>query len=370
MRRRDLLLAGMIFGANAAPFRGEAAAPPRRTENVVLVLIDGLRWQEVFTGADAALLNKESGGVADVEGLRGRFWRETPEARREALMPFLWNTVARQGILYGNRNLGSRMHVTNPHHFSYPGYSEMIMGFFDPRIDSNKKIPNPNLTVLEWLHQKPRYRGKVAAFGAWDVVPYIVNRDRCGFFVNAAFEPVALGKVSDRQALLNELKQGMTHPWNWGPQDAILFHSAREYLKTNRPRVLWMTFGETDEWAHERRYDRYLETARLNDDSLRTLWETLQSLPQYRNRTTLLVGVDHGRGRTPQDWTSHGAKYPGADEVWLAALGPDTPALGERPKSTAITQSQIAATVAAALGEDYRGAVPKAGAPIDEVLSR
>jgi hypothetical protein len=148
------------------------------------------------------------------------------------------------------------------------------------------------------------------------------------------------------------------------PYDSIAVHTAVEYVKDNRPRVLWLTFGETDEWAHERRYDRYLQAARMTDDSIRTLWETVQAMPQYRGRTTLMVGVDHGRGRSVQDWTSHGVRYPGADEIWTGVLGPDTPALGERSNIPEVTQSQLAATAASALGYDYRASVPKAGSSL------
>jgi hypothetical protein len=41
-----------------------------------------------------------------------------------------------------------------------------LCGFPDPRIDSNDKVPNPNVTLFEWLHQKPAFKGKVAAFGS------------------------------------------------------------------------------------------------------------------------------------------------------------------------------------------------------------
>jgi hypothetical protein len=53
----------------------------------------------------------------------------------------------------------------------------------------------------------------------------------------------------------------------------------------------------------------------------------------------------------------------------MAFLGPDTRGLGERTKVAPVTQSQIAATLAALLGEDYAGRVPKAGKPIEDVLS-
>jgi len=94
----------------------------------------------------------------------------------------------------------------------------------------------------------------------------------------------------------------------------------------------------------------------------------LQALPQYRGKTTLIVAVDHGRGFVPKEWTSHGAKIKGADNIWIALIGPDTPALGERINSGNHTQSQIAATVAAALGEDYNASQPKAAPPIREAF--
>lgn len=187
-RHRGAIAVGALLAAAFfdGTWRGEPSATAslphsRDARSVILVLVDGLRWQEVFSGADERLMDKASGGVADVAGLRGKYWRATPEARREALMPFLWSTIARQGQLFGNRGRGSEARVTNPHHFSYPGYSEMIVGYVDPRIDNNDKKPNPNVTVFEWLHKRPGFQGRVAAFGAWDVVPWIVNRERCGF---------------------------------------------------------------------------------------------------------------------------------------------------------------------------------------------
>jgi hypothetical protein len=363
--RLGVLLAALVAVA-ASP--SLAQKPGLRGENVFLVLIDGLRWQEVFAGAHAELMDKTSGGVTNVEALKKAYWRETAESRRRTLMPFLWDTVATQGQIYGNRTKGSAARVTNPHHFSYPGYSEMIVGFVEPKIDSNNKVPNPNPSVFEWLHQKPAFKGKVAAIGAWDVVPSIVNRERCGFPVFAGPEPITYGKISAEQALLNRLKTQGSQPWDWGPYDSVVSASAIEFIKANRPRAMWITFGETDEWAHERKYDRYLDATRFTDSYLRDLWDTLQGMGQYRGKTTLIVCVDHGRGRTGQDWTSHNNQVPGADEIWMSVLGPDTPALGERFSIATVTQSQVAATVAAAVGEDYRASVSQAAAPLAHAL--
>jgi hypothetical protein len=94
----------------------------------------------------------------------------------------------------------------------------------------------------------------------------------------------------------------------------------------------------------------------------------MQAMPQYRGTTTFIVTADHGRGGGPSDWTSHGAKVEGAENIWIAVLGPDTPPLGERANIGAVTQSQVAATVAALLGKDYRAAVPAAAPPIADVV--
>ena len=92
---------------------------------------------------------------------KAHYGEATADERRKALMPFLWSVVASQGQVFGNRDLGSDSHVINGLDFSYPGYSETLTGFADPRIDSNKNLPNPNVTVFEWLNAKPEFAGKL-----------------------------------------------------------------------------------------------------------------------------------------------------------------------------------------------------------------
>lgn len=354
------------------PLAPAAAAPPteRTTENVLLVTTDGLRWQEVFGGADAALVNKESGNVEDVNALKEKFWRDTAEARREALMPFFWRVVAKQGQVYGDVDGGSIGRVTNGKYFSYPGYNEMLTGAADDRIDSNDKRPNPNVNVLEWLNGRPPYHGRVAAFCSWDVFPYIINTERSGVPVNAGWQLIADAPLTESEVMLNRLSLTTPRQWDGSRYDAFTFNAAMEYLKKHRPRVLYLSFDETDDWAHEGRYDRYLDAAHRVDGFLQELWETVQSMPPYRGKTSLVITTDHGRGDPPKDWRSHGAEIKGAEYIWIAVLGPDTPALGERTRVPEVTQSQVAATVADLLGEDYCTAVPGAAQPIKDAVPR
>jgi hypothetical protein len=335
---------------------------------VILVLLDGVRWQEVFRGADPDLLNKESGGIENVDAIKKAYWRDSLQERRRALMPFLWGTIAKEGQLYGNRDAASPMRVTNKFHFSYPGYSEMIVGLADDRINTNDPIPNPNPSVFEFLDGRPAYRGRVAVFSVWNVVPAMVNRDRTKIPVNAAMEKMNFGKPSPVYDAIDGIRRNGFHLYDEDPSDAFAFYTAMEYIRLDRPRALWITFGETDTYAHEGRYDRYLDAIRRTDAMLAELWSTLQATPEYRNKTTLIVSVDHGRGTAPTGWKSHGTSVPGADQTWMAIIGPRTPALGARENVAEVTTSQIAATVAAAVGEDFAATNPKIAPPIRDAV--
>lgn len=325
----------------------------RKTENVFIITFDGLRWQELYTGADSVLINHEK-YVGNVSELNARFWRNTPELRRETLMPFFWNTIAKQGQLYGNRKYDNNVNCSNGMWFSYPGYNEILCGFpDDERINSNDKKDNPNVTVLEFLNNKPEFRGKVAAFGSWDVFPYIINEKRSGIPVNAGYE-TATENLSEREKLLNELQSQIPQEWSSVRFDAFTHHYALEHLKKHQPRVLFISYGETDDFAHGGRYDAYLKSAWQTDQFIKELWEWVQSHPQYKDKTTFIITTDHGRGTVPVDtWRSHGTEINGADQIWMAVIGPDTPATGEVKTAGQLYQNQVARTAAALLGVDY-----------------
>src|SRR5688500_12215841 len=146
-----LLIAVVVLSTSCrtATVRAAEGGADDRTRNVVLVTLDGLRWQEVFGGAQEKYIDQRAGGVRDLAGVRHRYLRATPEASREALMPFLWSTIARQGQIFGDVSRNSPAVSRNGKKFSYPGYSELLCGFPDDRINSNDRIPNPNVSVLE-----------------------------------------------------------------------------------------------------------------------------------------------------------------------------------------------------------------------------
>src|SRR5476649_2663027 len=174
------------------------AALAGKTKTVVLIVSDGLRWQEIFTGADPLLLDPKNGGSwMDQDALKAKFWRDSPEQRREVLFPFIWGTIAKQGQIFGNQNKGSVAHVTNGFAFSYPGYNEMTVGFPDAKIDRNEFGPNPNMSVFEWLNKSPEFAGRVAIFGTWKIYDDIFNKARSHLVIQSGWtDPPATGDAA------------------------------------------------------------------------------------------------------------------------------------------------------------------------------
>jgi hypothetical protein len=198
----------------------------------------------------------------------------------------------------------------------------------------------------------------VEAFGAWDVLPFILNAARSRLPVSGGYPPVPVPRT-DRERAINDLADDLPLLWEGAPLDAPIMQAALESLRTRRPRVLYVLLGETDEWAHEGRYDWYLDAAWRSDRFIRRVWEAAQSMPEYAGQTALVLATDHGRGATPQDWTDHGRKVPAAERTWMAVMGPGTEALGLRQGIT-VANAQVASTIAALVGEDFRSGVPAA----------
>ncbi len=341
-----------------------------KTRNVVLIVSDGLRWQEVFTGADRSLLDDPKSGMWEsAASLKKRFWDDSPAARRRLLMPFLWDVIAKQGQLFGNQEVGSIARVTNGVAYSYPGYNEMLTGHPDPRIDrtdidGNNYGPNPNVTVFEWLNQQPGLEGKSAVFGSWVWFTDVFNEARSHLDLRVGSRLPPTPNPTPRQALLERLYRTTTAQEEGEIPDAFVQARLLDYLESNHPRALFVGFGETDDWGHAGRYDLILEAVHHLDLFVHELWDTMQLMPEYRGQTTFIITTDHGRGSGLVDWKEHGIKEKGSENIWIATIGPDTAPLGERHGAPAVAQAQIAATIAALLGQDYRTAVPLAAPPL------
>lgn len=339
--------------------------------HIVLVTLDGVRIQELFGGMDPVIANatEAESGIYEPEVIRQRYWRDSAVERRETLMPFFWKTLAPAGMVLGNQAHGSKVTVRNTQWFSYPGYSEILTGAPQPEIQSNDFVRYPHETVLDYVHRKLGLKPtEVAQIGSWDGFKYAASQRDGTFFMSGARDPMPPGLSTPEMDLLVGLRSEIMQLWEESSNDTLTFRLALAYLKQHQPRLLWLGLGQSDDWAHARRYDLVLDYLRLADRQLAQLWNTLQSMDRYRGRTTLVITTDHGRGRTPQDWPEHDTGIEGSQDIWIAIIGPDTPAQGEVRDHADVTQSDIAATMLQYLGLDHRDFNPDGGPPISGSL--
>lgn len=340
------------------------AQSSERAENLIVITIDGARWNDVFGGADSTILYNDKFKKTEAARLTRKFWAETVNERRQKLMPFLWSTIEKEGRIYGNREYGNKVSVKNLTNISKPGYSEIFTGTVDTSIKSNDLTKNPNTNVFEFINKQPSFEGKVASFASWDRAAAYLNAERSGFLINGGHVDMTGTELSPLQKTLNNLQQ-LAHRGESSRPDYITYLHAKEYLRINQPRVLSIGFAWTDDMAHDGSYPLYLEKIFTFDTMIADLWNYVQSLPQYKDKTALLITVDHGRGLSEQ-WTSHGASIPHSNEIWFAIMGPGISPKGEMKVNADLYQNQFAQTMAYLLGLQYQSPQP-IGAKIENL---
>jgi arylsulfatase A-like enzyme len=239
----------------------------------------------------------------------------------------------------------------------------MFTGNTDISVSSNKKINNPNINVLEYLNNKPAFNGKVVAFTSWDVFPYILNTERNHLPVNSGYKSFD-NDNSHVQQIINTVQSDIITDKTATRYDQLTFLTAMEYLQEYHPRVMYLGLGETDEFAHQGRYDLYLDRANQADKMIAELWHWVQTTPGYKDNTTFIITTDHGRGSRNSKWTSHGEFIKGSSQTWMAVIGPRIKPLGEIKEEGQLYQQQVAQTISHLLGEEFEYNEPAAAISI------
>jgi len=342
-----------------------------RTRNVILVTLDGVRTQEVFSGMDPDVAARSAEQVySEIETGRERYWAESPLERRKLLMPFFWGTLVPSGMLFGDTTNGSEMLVRNSFKFSSPGYAEMLTGEALPEVNDNVARRFPAITALEYVRTKLELpKSAVAQIGSWDIFEFLAASKDDVLVTNGGYAAFPAEFSTPEIDRLVELRRNVMQLWEESSNDTITYYIAREYLREHEPRLLWLGMSQSDDWAHADRYDRLLDYLHLTDRLLQDLWTTIEAHPLYRGRTTLIVTTDHGRGLGPVDWAEHDENIPCSEYIWLAIIGPDTPPLGTKVPAGTVYQADIAATIVALFGLSPAEFSANAGPVLPGVIS-
>lgn len=308
------------------------------TENIVVITLDGVRWQEVFSGADSTLIRNRLYITGDYNQVWDDYWSDDEDERRKMLMPFFWEELVNEGKIYGNRNFGNKVEVTNSSLKSFPGYAEIWNGYADRTITANQPPINNNETVIEFLSKQSGFEGnKIAITAAADSFTDLFHASENNFTISA------------------------------GHKDLTVYNKTIRLMENDKPRFVYMAINKTDHWAHESEYDTYLDLIHEADGFIKGVWDFIEQDDFYRGKTTLLITTDHGRG-LGHEWHTHGSGgIDHAEEIWFAVVGPDTKPTGEQKDEADIKANQFAKTMAAFL-EMHFDTGKAVGAPIKSAM--
>jgi hypothetical protein len=154
------------------------------------------------------------------------------------------------------------------------------------------------------------------------------------------------------QAVQTTLTRGLIEYIN-GPEaptsgDELTYFITREVMREFAPRLILVNFWDMDV-AHWGSYSLYLQAITRTDRLTGMLWEEIQTNPNYRDKTTLLILPELGRDgdfNTANGFLNHRSGDPSCRNVWLLAMGAGISA-GETDRP--IYHVDVAATAAALL---------------------
>ncbi len=279
--------------AAEVPVTKRATPPPRAPgDPVVLLVVDGVRWQEIFRGVDPALAAGTHAGPLDAEHLT----------------PHLHTIVRERGAALGAPGR-SAMSASGPRFVSLPSYREIFSGEASLDCLDNECTPIERRTFVDQLRDGG---GRAAVFSSWKPIERAVAKDVRGIVLSN-------GRDATDDATDPYPGDGAFRP------DRFTAAAALTHLETERPDFLFLGLGEPDEYAHRGDYPGYLDAIRAADGVVGQLLETLERMGPRGRRTHVFVTTDHGRAAS---FREHGGAYPESAAVWAVAWGPSIRARG------------------------------------------
>src|SRR5690625_4208938 len=349
-------------------------------KKVVVITLDGVRWQEVFRGADSTLL-------ADYGSEQGKeiFWSDDKEIRKNKL--FDTNFFANIGSLYGNRDKGSPVYVKNSHRISYPGYHEIFTGNIGG-VASNAATENPHETVFEYINRQPGYDEitDVQVYAMWKRMRELFRVQSSKFML---FSPMQIEYGQPKETI--NLMHWMTENFRQNLEgkdidefdvdyeeiistfnnihgdllpfgrnileseqtELLLYATGKEFMKKTKPKATYFQFSLSDSFGHSGKYEDHLKSIHNVSVFIKDLIQYIDNDPFYAGKTSILITTDHGRG-IGGNWKRHGGHVSRSDEIWFVLINPEESAKGEVSDTRQYYQIQFAPTMGELIGIPYK----------------
>lgn len=330
-----------------------SARPPLRHPVVVVVVLDGVRWQDVFEGVDPKLAQDK--GLAPHEVVRP-----------EQLMPNLHEIVSTRGAALGAPGHGAAITASGPNYVSLPGYIEMLTGKESPCQSNECNAALERTLADDFAEVAQGWATDVAVIASWPDLARAAGRRTDRMLVSAGRHGGATRKLlrfdAESAWLFDAAAKEKPHP-GYGDfrPDRYTAALALRYLRKQSPRFLFLSLGEPDAWAHRGHYKQYLQSMVHADAVIGEIEEHLAGLRARGHSATLFVTTDHGRSR---HFAGHGAA-PESGRVWMVATGSGIKARGWVMAPRERRLADLAPTVRAVAGLDAAG---YAGTPLEELI--
>jgi hypothetical protein len=313
MKFRDLFLLTLFQGVSAF-------AQPLPPQNVILITIDGVRYSDVFSPQKPELFSRKGG---------------------YPLQKTLQWVKKREGYAYGTQTQKDQMVIVNSSGLSLPGYKVIFSGRPELVCTQNKGCDFPKAeTLVDRLMNEYQDPKKVALFSSWNQIQYATEGSQgvratqsLGLNGLRNFDVKNKTDQSFYEAFLKihqlSRSESQLPPWHNARWDRYTFGLAQHYLKSYKPRFLYLSFLDTDEWAHKGSMKSYLEALSEADERIMSLIQELQKDKEAYVNTSFVITTDHGRGETESGFSHHGIRsngtfIDGSEKIWAFVIPSST----------------------------------------------
>ncbi|UHO37915.1 alkaline phosphatase family protein [Chryseobacterium capnotolerans] len=241
-----------------------------QTKNVILLVVDGPRISETWEAA-----NKEN------------------IPNRVSLL--------NQGVFISNfKNNGT----TNTN----PGHSAMCSGVYENIKNNGTELPGFPSVMQQWLKFTGADKTK-----AW----VIASKDK--------LEVLNDCKLADWKGKFQpSVDCGVSGNGSGYRDDLVTMTKTKEVMAKYSPNVMVINLKDVDSYGHANNWNEYIKAIKTTDASIKEIWDYIQSLPAYKDKTTLIVSNDHGRHIDVNGgFAEHGDDCAGCRHIEFFAMGPD-----------------------------------------------
>jgi hypothetical protein len=308
-KRSTLALAGalaLLAGALTSTSVAKTTDPPRVVEPeasaseghpdraVIVVVLDGARWQDVVGDGHA--------------------------------MPRLTALAREHGAVVGAPKSGTTLRASGPNFVSMPGYAEIFGGAPARECTGNDECASAtHETIADAVRADSGSPYDAAVFASWPDLVRVSSTNPDALVVSAGRSLTHHEALMRNDPEMSELLDRGERADAWPGEkdfrpDRFTAPIAERYLALFHPRFLFVSLGESDEYAHQGNRLGYLDALHYADGVIAELYAATHGPNAHGRATTLLVTADHGRSN---DFRDHGERWPESSRSWLVALGDD-----------------------------------------------